>query len=168
MRVSLVVAASENSVIGAAGGIPWKLPDDQQIFKKLTLNHCILMGRKTHESIGRLLPKRTTIVLSKKADYTVKGAHVVDTLLAAESIARDQGEEELFVIGGEGVYALALPEADRIYMTRVHAEFEGDAYMPAPRDLTTLGFERMSAEHHKKDERNEYDFTFECWQRTVE
>jgi dihydrofolate reductase len=165
MRVSLVVAASENGVIGAGGGIPWKLRDDQKIFKQLTLNHCILMGRKTHESIGRLLPGRTTIVLSKKADYTIEGAHVVDTLAAAESIARDRADEELFVVGGEGIYALAMPRADRIYLTRVHTEVEGDVYLPAPRDLTTLGFERLSAEHHERDERNEYDFTFECWQR---
>ena len=166
MRVSLVVAASENGVIGAEGGIPWKLPEDQQIFKRLTLGHCILMGRKTHESIGRLLPGRTTIVLSRRADYKIEGAHVVETLAAARSIARDRGDDELFVVGGEGLYALALPEADRIYMTRVHAEVEGDVYMPAPRDLTTSGFERLSAERHEKDDRNQYDFTFECWQRS--
>lgn len=165
MRVSLVVAASENGVIGSSGGIPWRLPDDQQIFKKLTMNHCILMGRKTHESIGRLLPGRTTLVLSRRTDLTIEGAHVVASLSDAESLALDLNEEELFVVGGEAVYALALPQADRIYMTRVHAEIEGDVHMPAPRDLSELGFERVRAEPHQRDERNQYDFTFECWQR---
>ena len=165
MRISLVVAASENGVIGVNGGIPWTLRDDQQIFKQLTLNHCIVMGRKTHESIGRLLPGRTTIVLSRNSGYAIEGAHVASDLAEAEAIALALGEEELFVVGGEGVYALALPRADCIHMTRVHTEIEGDVHMPAPQDLTEAGFQRVRAERYPKDEGNEHDFTYEQWQR---
>ncbi|MFP6640722.1 MAG: dihydrofolate reductase [Myxococcota bacterium] len=165
MRVSLVVAISENGVIGAGGAIPWRLPDDQQIFKRLTLGHCILMGRKTHESIGRLLPERTTIVLSRTPDYAVEGARVATDLESALEMAVALGEDELFVVGGERVYEGALPRADRLYLTRVHAEVEGDILMPDLDDPAELGFERMTSESYDRDARNEHAFTFESWHR---
>ena len=165
MRLSIVVAASENNVIGASGGIPWRLRDDQLFFKNLTLNHCILMGRKTHESIGRLLPGRTTIILSQREAYSVPGAHVAYDLNAAEEIALALGEEELFVVGGEGIYALALPHAQRLYLTRVHTHMEGDVSLPAPLNLAEANFRCLKSEPHEKDERNEYAYTFETWER---
>jgi len=165
MRVSLVVAISENGVIGAGGAIPWRLPDDQQIFKRLTLGHCILMGRKTHESIGRLLPGRTTIVLSRTPDYAVEGARVATDIESALEMAVALGEDELFVVGGERVYEGTLPRADRLYLTRVHAEVEGDVQMPDLDDPAELGFERMTSESHDRDARNEHAFSFESWHR---
>ena len=165
MRVSLVVAVSENGVIGASGAIPWRLRGDQQIFKRLTLGHCILMGRKTHESIGRLLPDRTTIVLSRSPGYAVEGARVATDLESALEIAVSLGEDELFVVGGQRVYELVLPRADRLYLTRVHAEVEGDVKMPGPRDPAELGFQRMASEPHARDAGNEHAFTFESWKR---
>lgn len=165
MRVSLVVAISENGIIGAHGTIPWRLPDDQQIFKRLTLSHCILMGRRTHESIGRLLPDRTTLILSGTPGYTVEGAHVVPDFETALETAAALDEEELFVVGGARVYELALARADHIYLTRVHATVEGDVHIPSLDDPAKLGFERVTREPHGTDARHDHAFTFESWQR---
>lgn len=165
MKVSIVVAAAENGTIGAGGGIPWKLPDDQRHFRLLTTGHHIVMGRRTHESIGRLLPGRTTIVVSRNPDYRVPGAHTADGLDAALAIARGAGESEVFVVGGERLYALALPVAERIHLTRVHATFEGDSRFPMADSLDRAGFVLEDAEPHARDARHAHDFTFERWRR---
>ncbi len=165
MRVSIVVAAAENGTIGADGGIPWKLPDDQRHFKALTTGHHIVMGRRTHESIGRLLPDRTTIIVSRDPDYRVPGAHTAHGLEAALEVARDAGESEVFVVGGERLYALALPFADRIHLTRVHARIVGDTRFPVADELDRAGFMLESAEPRSRDARHDHDFTFELWRR---
>jgi dihydrofolate reductase len=146
MITSLIVAASSNEVIGAAGGLPWYLPDDLRRFKRLTTGHAVVVGRLTHESIvarlGRPLPGRTSIVLSSRSpaeacagtvwvtslDSAMSAAHGAE--LAARATAGSSGGGEIFVIGGTSVYQEALPQVDKIYLTRVHREVAGDTSMP--------------------------------------
>lgn len=165
MQVTIVVAAAENGTIGADGGIPWRLPEDQRRFKALTTGHHIVMGRRTHESIGRLLPNRTTIVVSRDPDYTVPGALTATGLDAALEIARGANESEAFVVGGQRLYTLALALADRIELTRVHAAIPGDTRFPGPAELERAGFVLDETDPHAGDDRHAHDFTFERWVR---
>jgi dihydrofolate reductase len=134
VKLALIAAVAENGVIGRDNKLPWYLPEDLKFFKRTTMGKPVVMGRKTWESIGRPLPGRTNIVLTRQLDYQAAGARVVPTLEAAlelaESIALIDGGDELVVIGGEEIYRLALPMADKIYMTEVHALTEGDARFP--------------------------------------
>lgn len=166
MRVSIVVAVSENGVIGAKGGLPWDLPDDQQFFKTLTLGGCIIMGRGTHDSVGRLLPKRTTLIISRNPEFSVEGAQVFSAFGDAVTWARSQNVAEVFAVGGASVYAAALPVADRLYLTRVHAEVEGETRMPGPRDPAEAGFQLVNEERRSPDERHALAFTFQTWERS--
>jgi len=127
-RVSLLVAMARNRVIGAQGRLPWHIPADLKRFKALTMGHHIVMGRKTFESIGRLLPGRTTVILTRQPAYRVPGAIVVRSL--DEALEECHGDDEIFVIGGGELYREALPRADRIYLTEVDGEFAGDTYFP--------------------------------------
>jgi dihydrofolate reductase len=127
-RISIIVAMANNRVIGANNQIPWHLPDDLQMFKRLTMGHHIVMGRKTYESIGRLLPGRTTVIVTRRRDYAVPGAIIAHSLHdAINAAARD---DEIFVIGGAELFRQALPVADRIHLSVVDAEPEGDTWMP--------------------------------------
>jgi dihydrofolate reductase len=128
-RVSLIAAVAANGVIGRDGALPWHLPEDLKRFKALTLGHHIVMGRKTYESIGRLLPGRTTVIVTRRHDYAVPGAIVAASL--AEAIARCAEDDEVFVIGGAQIYQAALPLADRLYLTEVKAAVDGDTCFPA-------------------------------------
>lgn len=128
-RVALIVAMARNRVIGAGNRIPWQVPGEQALFKRLTMGHHIVMGRKTYESIGRLLPGRTTVIVTRQRDYVVPGAIIAHSLTdAINSAARD---EEIFVIGGAEIFRDALALADRIHLSVVDAEPEGDTWMPA-------------------------------------
>jgi dihydrofolate reductase len=127
-RVSLIVAMTRNRVIGAGNRIPWQVPGEQALFKRLTMGHHIVMGRKTYESIGRLLPGRTTVIVTRQHDYVVPGAIIAHSLHdAINAAARD---DEIFVIGGAELFREALPAADRIHLSIVGAEAEGDTFMP--------------------------------------
>jgi len=126
--VSLVVAMAGNRAIGMQGRLPWHIPEDLRRFKALTLGHAIVMGRKTYESIGRLLPGRRSVIVTRQADFQVEGALVVHSL--DEAIARCAGSEEVFVIGGGELYREALPRAQRIYLTRVHLAPAADTFFP--------------------------------------
>lgn len=173
MRISLVVAAARNGVIGHRGRIPWRLPDDQRFFKRLTTGHCIVMGRKTFESIGRPLPDRENLVLSRRGhgsgggkrgrgDADVSGVTVLPDLAAALARAREQGFAECFVIGGEGLYREALPICDRIYCTRVEAEPEGDVFFPT---IDGSQWRCLDRDPHPADARHAHAFTIETWER---
>jgi dihydrofolate reductase len=132
MRVTLVVAIAENGVIGKDGGLPWRIPGELARFKALTMGHPVIMGRKTYQSIGRPLPGRTNIVVTRNRDLTFDGARVaggLDEALAVASTA--EGSDEVMVIGGAEIYALALPAAGRLVLTEVHAEIDGDTRFPA-------------------------------------
>ena len=153
--ISLIVAASTNNVIGAAGDLPWRLSADLKHFKAITMGKPIVMGRKTWESIGRPLPGRQNIVITRQADYRAEGCTVVaspdDAIVAAGDV------EEIMIIGGGHIYEAFLPLADRIYLTRVHAEIEGDAFLPG---ILESEWQFVSREAHRADEANDYDVEF--------
>jgi len=162
MRVSLLAAFAEDGVMGHEGRLPWRLPDELAHVKALTTGHCILMGRKTWESIGRPLPKRTNIVLTHDSGYRAEGAHVVHAFEAGVAFARERGESELFVFGGAQVYELALAIADRMYLTRVHAELEGDVRFP---DFDETQWKLADEECHEADSRHPHAFTLQRYER---
>lgn len=130
-RITLIAAVARNRVIGAGNALPWRLPEDLQRFKALTLGHPIIMGRKTWQSLGRPLPGRTNIVVSRSADFAAPGGSVVGSLQAAVAMAASAGAGEAFIIGGAEIYAQALPIAQRLQLTEIDREFAGDAYFPA-------------------------------------
>lgn len=129
MPLSLIVAVAENGVIGRGGALPWHISADLKRFKQLTMGHAIIMGRKTWESLGRPLPGRRSIVVSRNPQFAAAGAEVVPSLDAALQLAAD--DSEVFVIGGASLYEEALAKADRLYITRVLAKVEGDTNFPA-------------------------------------
>lgn len=162
MRISLIAAASENNVIGRDGGLPWSLPDDLRYFKEKTLGHPVITGRKNYASIGRPLPGRTNIIVTRDAHFSAEGCRVVHSLEDAVEVAKQEDPEEIFVMGGGEIYALALPMADRVYLTRVHAEIDGDTYFP---ELDSEQWAEVSTEEHVADDRHAYDFTILVYDR---
>ena len=162
MRVSLVVAAARNGVIGHRGGIPWKLPDDQRFFRDLTKGHCIVIGRKTFDEIGRALPDRKNLVVSRTPRASAGGVEFFTTLEAAIEWARANGFAECFVAGGEGIYREGLEFADCVYRTRVDAEPEGDTFFPEIDEAVWTCTERRP---HPVDARHAHAFVFERWER---
>jgi dihydrofolate reductase len=154
--VELVVAVSENDVIGRANQLPWRLSADLRHFKNLTMGHHILMGRKTFESIGRALPGRTNWVLSRSSDFAPADCKVVRTLQEAQSATA--GDGPLMVIGGAEIYRLCLPQAQRLHLTLVHTTIEdGDTFFTAWRDSE---WAESSRERHEADEKNAYAYSF--------
>ncbi|WP_342265405.1 dihydrofolate reductase [Cardinium endosymbiont of Philonthus spinipes] len=156
MVISLIVAMSLNRVIGRNNKLPWHLPADLQEFKKHTQGHHLVMGSHTFRSIGRILPNRVSIVVSKKMDQSGVGYHVVGSLASAINLAKAQGESELFVIGGGTIYSQTLPIADRIYLTKIHAIVPGDTYFP----LLGKEWVECAIRSFKADEKNPYDYEF--------
>ena len=157
-RLSLVAALAENGVIGRDGDLPWHLPADLRRFKQLTTGGVILMGRRTWDSIGRPLPRRRSLVLSRDRGFHPEGAEVFSNL---EDALQATEVEEVFVIGGAALYAATLPQAFRLYLTHVHATVEGDVYFP---EFSEKNFERLDEEHHPADVRHAYPFTFITYQ----
>ncbi|HLB76163.1 MAG TPA: dihydrofolate reductase [Candidatus Dormibacteraeota bacterium] len=155
MIVSLIAAMAENRVIGRDGGLPWHLLEDLKRFKRLTLDHTVIMGRKTFEEIKRPLTNRRNVVISRNPGFTPSGVTVVPTL--EEALALGATENEVFVIGGGEIFRLALPRADRLYLTVIHANVEGDTRFP-PFDLGAWALEEE--EHHSADPKQQYSFTF--------
>ncbi len=135
MTISHVVAMAENRVIGKDGQMPWHIPGEQKIFKELTVGKALILGRKTHESIGRVLPNRITIIVSRKKDYEVPGAHVVHDIDQAISLARQLGKEDIVIGGGGELFRQTLPVTERVYLSIVHADFDGETFYPElPKD----------------------------------
>lgn len=164
MIVSLIVAVDENDGIGFEGHLPWRLPDEQQYFKALTMGHHLISGRKTYESIGRSLPGRTTIVLSRDPAFQSSSTVLLArSLEAALELAAKRGEDEVFVMGGGDVFQQALPHADRIYLTRVHAQFPADTTFP---DFDPKNWREERLSHHPPDERHPYAYTTFLYERT--
>jgi dihydrofolate reductase len=160
VRISLIVAASTNGIIGAGGALPWHLPDDFRWFRAQTMGKPVAMGRKTWESIGRALPGRQNIVITRDTGYVAPGAEVVHT---PESAVQSAGDApELVVIGGAGIFAAFRSQASRLYLTRVDAVVEGDTHFPAP-DPTR--WKLLSVKSHEADERHAYPFEFRIYER---
>ena len=153
--ISLIVAASTGNVIGVRGELPWRLPADLRRFKAITMGKPIVMGRLTWESIGRPLPGRHNIVISRQAGFEAEGCTVVDSPDAAVEAAGDA--PEIMVIGGGHIYAAFLPRAKRIYLTRVNAEVEGDAFFP---DLDEDEWDVVESEAHAADDEGAPPHTF--------
>jgi dihydrofolate reductase len=162
MIISLLVAASENGVIGKDNQLPWHLPDDLKYFKNLTWGLPILMGRKTFESIGKPLPGRKSIVITRNRDWQHDGVTVVHTVEEALQKAEGYGAKEIFVIGGAEIFNTALPLANRLYLTRIHHHFAGDVFFPS---INEGEWELTSSRFCAADEKNAYDHTYQVWNR---
>jgi dihydrofolate reductase len=159
-RLSIIVAMSKNRVIGANGTIPWHLPEELKRFKALTMGHSIIMGRKTWESIGRLLPGRKTVIVTRQPGYRVPGATIAHSLDEAIAACGDDGE--IFVIGGAELYAQALPRAGRLYLTTVDAEVAGDTAMP---EFDAGSWRETSSVSFAADDRHRYPFHCRTYER---
>lgn len=160
LKVTLIVAAATNNAIGKDNKMLWHLPEDFKYFKRNTIEHSIIMGRKTFDSIGRALPERRNIVLSRNQDWLADEVDVANSLEEVFTYCRD--EREVFIIGGANLYKQTLPLAQKVLLTRVHAEIPGDAFFP---ELPTAEWKLSSQEAHSKDDKHAYDYTFEVWER---
>ena len=162
MTVSLIVAVSSNGVIGRDGGLPWHLPADLKHFKRTTMGHHLIIGRRTWEEVGKPLPGRTMVVVTRSRRFVPEGAQVARSVEQALEIAAEDAEP--FIGGGSQIYRIALASdlVDRIYLTRIHAEVEGDTFFP---DFDPDEWELASEEHHQADERNEFDYGFLVYER---
>lgn len=160
MIISIIAAMDRNRLIGNNNELPWHLPADLAHFKKITLNKPILMGRKTYESIGRPLPGRQNIVLTRKADLEIEGVTVVTSLEAAIEIC--EGIDEVMVIGGGTIYELVIPQAQRMYLSYVDGEFEGDAWFP---DFDESQWDISESIVQEPDEKNRYACRFVTYER---
>jgi dihydrofolate reductase len=164
MRVSIIVAAATNDVIGKNNELPWRLSSDLRRFKHLTMGHHLIVGRRTWESIGRPLPGRRMIVVSRSTPELPPGVVSAGSLAEALHRARDHGESETFVAGGAEVYALALPVADRLYLTRVHEAVEGDVVFP---EVSWGDWQLVESEEGVVDERSPLPHTFLTYDRAA-
>lgn len=158
--VTLIVAAAENNAIGKGNKMPWHLPNDFKYFKKNTLEHSVVMGRKTYQSIGKPLPERRNIVLTRDLTYKSDEVDVANSLREVFSYCRD--EHEIFIIGGAEIYKQALPYADKVLLTRVHTELEADAFFP---ELPPHDWKLISDEKHQKDEKHAFDYSFQVFEK---
>lgn len=163
--VSMIVAAAEDHAIGKRNEMLWHLPDDFKFFKETTMGHPVVMGRKTFQSLGRPLPKRPNIVISRQEGFVAEGAQVVSSLSDALQLAKTLTNTEIMVIGGGEIYKQALPLADKVYLTRVHARFpDADAHFPV---LNKNEWQLTQSTLHPIDEKHAHAFTFEVWERKV-
>ncbi|MFK7808130.1 MAG: dihydrofolate reductase [Saprospiraceae bacterium] len=162
MTVSAIVATAKNNVIGINNGIPWYLPADLKYFKRTTLNHHIIMGRKSYESIGRPLPKRTNVIVTRDPFYAASNCLITHSVEEALKLALDNNEDEAFIIGGGEIYKLAMPFVNRLYLTEVDLEVEGAVYFP---EIDLSEWELISEESHEPDEKNEMAYTFKVLER---
>jgi dihydrofolate reductase len=160
--MTLLVAVAENGAIGKDNGLLWHLPEDLKRFKRLTTGHVVVMGRKTYESIGKPLPNRTNIVVSRNAAFRAEGCLVVSSLEEAlRHAAAQQPEATIFLIGGAELYRLGLPDCDRLEITEVHSAPEGDAFFGFDR----TAWQEVVREHHPADERHAHAFDFVTFDR---
>jgi dihydrofolate reductase len=164
MTISAIVAVGKNNIIGDAStnSIPWYLPEDLKWFKKQTLGHAVVMGRKCYESIGRPLPKRSNIVITRDMFYLAQGCEIVHSIEEALLLAQEKGETEVFIIGGGEIYTQSLHLLDKIILTEVEIDSKGDVFFPI---LNNADWQLVFEEKHQKDEKNEYDYTFKILER---
>ncbi|HUQ96683.1 MAG TPA: dihydrofolate reductase [Chitinophagaceae bacterium] len=162
VTISLIVAVDEGNVIGNDNKLPWHLPADLKYFKAQTWGLPVVMGRKTFESIGKPLPGRTSIVITRNTTWAFEKVLVVHTVSEAVAAAQNLGVKEIFIIGGAEVFETALPLAGRVYRTRIHHRFEGDVFFP---ELQAEDWHLTKSHTHAADEKNSYACTFEVWER---
>lgn len=163
MIISLVVAAAENNVIGKNNRLLWHLPNDMRFFKNITWAMPVVMGRKTFESIGsKPLAGRKNIVITRQPGWHAGGVSVVDSVDAAAALAAGMGYKEIFIIGGGEIYVIAFTKANRIFMTRVHAELEGDTFFPV---IEKNDWKLISNTDNPADDKHAYAYSFQLWER---
>lgn len=162
MIISLLVAVSENNVIGKGNKLPWHLPADLKYFKNTTWALPIVMGRKTFESIGKPLAGRTNIVLTRNKNWKTTGAETVQNLEQAVKIAVNCDVKEIFVIGGAEIFNTSLPLAQKLYLTRIHHSFEGDVFFP---EVDQADWHLISNRDCEPDQKNPYAYSFQLWER---
>ncbi len=165
MIISCIVAVAQDLVIGRDNDIPWYLPADLKYFKKITLNHHIIMGRKCYQSIGRPLPKRTNVVITRDPFFISTGCIVRHSIEEALEAAYDNGAEEAFIIGGGMIYEQTQELWDKLYLTEVDIKVEGDIYFPR---IKEEDWNLVSSDPHQADEKNEYNYTFKLYERKGE
>jgi len=163
MRLSIIAALSNNNVIGRDNDIPWRQSTDLKRLKALTMGHHVLMGRKTWETLGRPLPGRVNVVITRREDYGAEGAVVVTSLDEALRIAGEAGDAEVFIAGGAEIYQQSMHRADRMYLTRIHADVEGDTFFPEFDDVSE--WHLTDSEHFEADEKNQYPYSFLTYDR---
>ncbi|ALC81344.1 MULTISPECIES: dihydrofolate reductase [Bacillus] len=163
MKVSIIVAMDKNQVIGKDNKLPWRLPRELQYVKKTTMGCPIIMGRKNYESIGRPLPGRRNIILTREKDYSAEGCEIVHSV---EDVFKTcEGEEEIFIFGGEQIYRLFLPYTEKLYITKIHYEFEGDTFFP---EIDWNEWEEVSSLQGITDEKNPYTYYFHVYERACQ
>lgn len=159
--LSIAVATGENKEIGKNNQLLWHMPADLKFFKQTTSGHTVIMGRKTFDSVGKPLPNRRNIVITRDTDLRIAGAEVVNSLDEALSITQNE-EKPVFIIGGAEIYRQALPKTDLLYLTTIHHQFDADTFFP---EFDRNEWEVLSSEPHQADEKNKYDYTFEVLKR---
>lgn len=160
--ISFIVAMDDNRVIGKDNQLPWHLPEDLKFFKRVTMGHPIVMGRKTFDSIGRPLPGRENMVITRNTDFQFDGCTIFYGLDEFLAFSEQKTEEEFFVIGGAEIFKQLLGKADRLYITEIHASFDGDTFLPT---IEMNDWKEISREKGLKDEKNPYDYEFVVYDR---
>ncbi len=158
--LSFIAAIGKNRELGVNNGLPWSLPDDLQYFRDTTRGHSVIMGRKTYQAIGHLLPGRKNIIITRDISNKIEGAVMVSSV--EKALKEVEGEAEPFLIGGGEIFKLALPYAGRMYITEVNASVPADAYFP---EFDPAEWKTVKETFHPKDERHAYDFTFKIYER---
>ena len=165
MIISLIAAVAENNVIGKDNNLPWHLPTDMKYFRDTTMGHCVIMGRKNYDSIPlkyRPLDGRTNIVVTRQKDFIAKDCIVVNSMERALEVAKEKNESEVFVIGGADIYKQTIDIADKVYYTKIHHTFDGDAFFPIVDERT---WKLVSKKDVAADEKNKFSFSFCVYQR---
>ena len=160
--LSFIVAADENNLIGKNNQLPWHLPSDMKYFKNQTWGMTVIMGRKSLESLGKPLQGRKNIVVTRNRDWHPEGVQVAHSIEEAIALAKQTGVNEIYILGGAQIFKEALPLVDRVYLTRIHHKFEGDAYFP---ELPPAEWKLVKSNPRQPDEKNKYAHTFEVWER---
>ena len=162
MIKSIMVARSDNRVIGKDNDLVWHMPADLRYFKETTMGHYAIMGRKTYEAVDKPLPGRTNIIITRQPDYRREGCLIVHSVEEALALGEENGQEEVFILGGSQIYELAMDMADRIYLTEIKAEFEGDSYFP---EIDSSKWKEVKREEHAPDEKNPHPYAFVVLER---
>lgn len=162
MLISAITAVSQNNVIGLNNDLPWHLPADMKFFKNTTMGHAVVMGRKTYESFGKALPGRTNIVITHQKGYTLPDATIVYSLEEAIEKAKAIEQQEIFILGGAQIFQQSIPLLNRIYLTRIYHNFDGDTFFPT---INPEEWKLIKIEPHDSDEKNQYEYAFQTWEK---
>lgn len=162
MILSAIAAVSQNNVIGLKNDLPWHLSADMKFFKRITFGHAVILGRKSYEAFGRAYPGRPNFVVTRQKDYTLADATVVHSIEEAIERAKEIEKEEIFILGGAKIFEQSLPVIDRIYITRIYEDFEGDTFFP---EVDFNEWKLVKDEQHEPDEKNKYKYAFQTWER---